>query len=152
MPNVQVIITFSDELEKILVDETEMEDISAIQEKAIRDWFLSSGGWDDLEGLIPEIRKMIDDKHAELFFEFRGPMEKKHIFEECIAGLGLQGHAGVSPVQNIAVFIRKLLVFMKTRLNMGICRKRSSRFQSIIISAIKEKKNSSCAPSKGQLT
>lgn len=65
-----------------------MEDISVLRDKTIRDWFFASNKWDGWEGLIVEIRKTIDDKNANLNFEFQGPQEKKCIFEQCISELG----------------------------------------------------------------
>lgn len=86
--DIRVVIICSDELEIVTVDGIEMEDISSIKSKPIQEWFLPSNGRDGWEGLIKEIKKMVDDENANLNFEFQGPKESKHIFEKTIAQYG----------------------------------------------------------------
>lgn len=86
--DVRVVIIYSDELERITVDGIEMENLSSIRHKLIKQWFEASNGRDGWEGLIKEIQKMIDDVDANLNFEFQGPKESKYIFEKVIGDLG----------------------------------------------------------------
>ena len=55
--DVRVVIIYSDELKSITVDGIEMEGISSIKNKPIKDWFAPSYGRDGWEGLIKEIKK-----------------------------------------------------------------------------------------------
>lgn len=100
--DVRIVIVDTGKLESIRVDGVEMEDISPIQNKPIQDWFVISDGRDGWEGLIGEIRKMIDDEEAGLNFEFQGPKERKAIFEECIHERGISIDASGQPVTEIA--------------------------------------------------
>lgn len=86
--DVRVVVICSDELENITVDGIEMEGLSSIRNKPIKDWFVPSHGRDGWEGLIYEIKKMIDDEEANLNFEFQGPKESKHIFERILSEYG----------------------------------------------------------------
>ena len=88
MADVRVVIAYTDELESISIDNMEMDDISAIQNKPIQDWFSASNGRDGWEGLIPEIQKIVNDETAILNFEFQGSQESKHFFEECVSKFG----------------------------------------------------------------
>lgn len=89
MNKVRIEIYYIDEVKRIAVNGIEIKDLTPIAGKAIRDWFLPSEGRDGWEGLLFEVRKLIDDASAELCFEFAGPSEEKHIFEECLTDLGL---------------------------------------------------------------
>ena len=85
----RVVIVFNKRLESISVDGDEMEDISAIQDKQIEDWFAESTGRSGWRGLIFEIKEQVGDDQAELNFEFQGPKEYREIFEKCLGELGL---------------------------------------------------------------
>lgn len=87
MADIRIVVVYGDELEYLQVDGMEL-DVSAIQDKPIKDWFRPSNGRDGWEGLIEEIQNVVDDEHAQLRFEFRGPSEHKAMFEECIGRLG----------------------------------------------------------------
>ena len=54
----------------------------------IPSWFSGTEDRNGWEGLITEIRKMLDDNSVDLSFEFHGPQESKYIFEECISKRG----------------------------------------------------------------
>ena len=86
--DVRVVIIYSDELKEISVDDIEMDNLSAISHKPIAEWFEPSNERNGWEGLIKEIRNMIDDEDANLNFEFQGPKEIKHAFEEVISKYG----------------------------------------------------------------
>ena len=65
--DVRVVVVYSDELENITVNGYEMEALYSIRKKPIPDWFVPSydrSGW---EGLIPEIRRILDDDEARFF-------------------------------------------------------------------------------------
>lgn len=55
--NVKVVVSYSDKLENIIVDGSEMPDLNAIKNKLIKDWFIPSYSRDGWEGLIEEIKK-----------------------------------------------------------------------------------------------
>lgn len=107
MQEVRVIITYSNKLESIYVDGVELDDISAIQNKSIEDWFVPANDRSGWEGLIPEIQKIINDEKAELNFEFRGQQESKHIFEENVSKLGLSISTKGLPKEEIALREKK---------------------------------------------
>ena len=102
MKDVRIIIIDSGKLESIIVDGVEMEDISSIEKKPIQDWFAMSNGRDGWEGLVKEIRKIIDDEKAELNFEFQGPQERKAIFENCVRELGISANTNGQSADEIA--------------------------------------------------
>ena len=98
MDNIRVVIVYSYKLEYISVDGMEMKNIDVIQDRVIPEWFEPSNGRDGWEGLIEEIYKMADDREAKPSFEFQGPVESKHIFEECIGERGF-GMNAKSPLE-----------------------------------------------------
>lgn len=100
--DVRVVIIYSDELKSITVDGIEMEGISSIKNKPIKDWFAPSYGRDGWEGLIKEIKKMIDDDEANLNFEFQGPKENKLIFEKIIKKYGYESDTDGLSIDEIA--------------------------------------------------
>ena len=100
--DVRVVIIYSDELKSITVDGIEMEGISSIKNKPIKDWFAPSYGRDGWEGLIKEIKKMIDDDEANLNFEFQGPKENKLIFEKIIKEYGYDSDTDGLSIDEIA--------------------------------------------------
>lgn len=100
--DVRVVVICSDELEIITVDGIEMEDLSSIRNKPIKDWFVPSHGRDGWEGLIREIKKMIDDDEANLNFEFQGPKESKCIFEKMLSEHGYGTDANGLSIDEIA--------------------------------------------------
>lgn len=102
MRDVRIIIVDTGKLESIIIDGVEMEDISSIQNKPIQDWFSISDGRDGWEGLIGEIRKIIDDEEAGLNFEFQRPQERKAIFENCVRELGISIDANGQSAAEIA--------------------------------------------------
>ena len=85
----RVVVIFNKRLISISIDGNEMEDISAIQDKQIEDWFAESHSRSGWRGLVPEIREQVGDDQAELNFEFQGAKEYKEIFEKCLDKLGL---------------------------------------------------------------
>ena len=85
---IRVVVIYSDKLESISVDGIKMKDISAIKNMPIPSWFSGTEDRNGWEGLITEIRKMLDDNSVDLSFEFHGPQESKYIFEECISKRG----------------------------------------------------------------
>ena len=72
--DVRVVVVYSDELENITVNGYEMESLYSIRKKPIPDWFVPSNDRSGWEGLIPEIRRILDDDEARFFFEFQGPI------------------------------------------------------------------------------
>lgn len=86
---VWVEIIYNDKIEKLTVNNITVEDLMPIQYRPISEWFSASCGRDGWEGLIPEIRKLIDDESAELRFAFIGPKENARIFEDCLVFHGL---------------------------------------------------------------
>lgn len=81
----RVVVLFNDKrLQSITINGDELENISAIQDKRIEDWFEGSNDKSGWCGLIPEIRKQVEDFQAELSFEFIGKKEYKAIFEKCL--------------------------------------------------------------------
>lgn len=102
MRDVRIIIVDTGKLESIIIDGVEMEDISSIRDKPIQDWFRISDGRDGWEGLIGEIRKIIDDEEVGLNFEFQGPKERKAIFENCVRELGISIDVNGQSVAEIA--------------------------------------------------
>lgn len=85
---IRIVVVYSDKLESISVDGVQMKDISAIKNMPIPNWFSETEDRNGWEGLIAEIRKMLDDDSVDLSFEFHGPQESKYIFEECISKRG----------------------------------------------------------------
>lgn len=77
MEKVRIEIIYGKNLQKVAVNGVEMRDLTSIINKPVNDWFAPSEGRDGWEGLIPEIRKIVDDSEAELCFEFMGPSEEK---------------------------------------------------------------------------
>ena len=98
----RVVIVFNNRLESISIDGDEMEDISAIQDKQIEDWFVESTGRSGWRGLIFEIKGQVGDDHAELNFEFQGPKEYREIFEKCLGELGFGASAAGMSKDEIA--------------------------------------------------
>ncbi len=92
MADVSVIIVYSDILESVSVDGVKIEDIYAIKNKPINEWFLSTGNRDGWEGLITEIKKLVNDENVSINFEFQGSEDDKKIFEECIRKLGFESN------------------------------------------------------------
>lgn len=88
--DVRVVIDCSNEPMSIKVDDMDMDDISAIQDKPIREWFCPSNGRDGWEGLIKEIHKMISDENAKLYFEFYGSAKNRKTFQFYIKQLGYE--------------------------------------------------------------
>ena len=98
----RVVIVFNNRLESISIDGDEMEDISAIQDKQIEDWFVESTGRSGWRGLIFEIKEQVGDDQAELNFEFQGPKEYREIFEKCLGELGFGASAAGMSKDEIA--------------------------------------------------
>ena len=90
MSKVRVVIVYTDidGLESISVNGRDMDDISAIQDKQIQDWFLAYDDRSGWKGLIEEIFEEVGDREAELSFEFSGPDESECIFDRCIKERG----------------------------------------------------------------
>jgi len=86
--DVRVVVVYSDELENITVNGYEMESLYSIRKKPIPDWFVPSNDRSGWEGLIQEIRRMLDDDEASIFFEFNGPKDSEKIFNEEISKYG----------------------------------------------------------------
>lgn len=84
---VRVDVYYGRKLEDVEVDGEKL-DISAIQEKPVRDWFEESNGRDGWKGLIPEIFDRVLDEGAKPVFYFNGPVEEKRIFENCLRERG----------------------------------------------------------------
>lgn len=85
---IRIVVVYSDKLESISVDGIQMKDISVIKNMPIPNWFSETEDRNGWEGLIAEIRKMLDDDSVDLSFEFHGPQESQYIFEECISKRG----------------------------------------------------------------
>ena len=83
--DVRVVVVYSDKLENITVNGYEMESLYSIRKKPIPDWFVPSNDRSGWEGLIQEIRRMLDDDEASIFFEFNGPKDSEKIFNEEIS-------------------------------------------------------------------
>ena len=80
---VRVEIYYTEEL-KIVVDSCEMEDIDAIRNKEIFQWFEPSNdayGW---RGLLEEIKEFLADNDMNPKFEFHGQDEDRRIFNEIL--------------------------------------------------------------------
>ena len=92
MKEIRIVIVYSNELESIFIDGVELSDISEIQDKPIKEWFLPANNRSGWEGLIPEIQKIVNDESAKLNFEFQGPQEYKGIFEDCLNKLGFSSN------------------------------------------------------------
>ncbi len=86
--DVRVVVVYSDKLENITVNGYEMESLYSIRKKPIPDWFVPSNDRSGWEGLIQEIRRMLDDDEASIFFEFNGPKDSEKIFNEEISKYG----------------------------------------------------------------
>ncbi|MCI6654991.1 MAG: sel1 repeat family protein [Clostridium sp.] len=88
----EVVIEYSenDGLKRIIADNNEMQDISAIQYKDIEEWFEESDGRDGWEGLIVEVKKFIEDKNSTLIFKFKGPSCKKDKLEKKLNEYGYE--------------------------------------------------------------
>ena len=69
-------VHYVEKLEKVEVDGEKL-DISAIQEKPVRDWFEESNGRDGWKGLISEILYRVQDEEVKPVFCFYGPVEEK---------------------------------------------------------------------------
>ena len=86
--DVRVVVVYSDELENITVNGYEMESLYSIRKKPISDWFVPSNDRSGWEGLIQEIRRMLDDDEASIFFEFNGPKDSEKIFNDELSKYG----------------------------------------------------------------
>lgn len=87
MNKIRVVVTFKDDLERITVDNVDM-DISIIKNKAIPEWFEPSNGRDGWRGLIEEITDRASDDSGELAFEFNGNANAKEVFEKSLKEYG----------------------------------------------------------------
>lgn len=84
---VEVVIDYGVNLERVEVNGEEL-DIDAIREKPIRDWFQASMGRDGWEGLIPEIRKLVQDDEECLLYDFCGRRADRQMFYEYLKEYG----------------------------------------------------------------
>lgn len=64
-------------------------DIASVQNKMVVEWFHPSNGRDGWEGLIQEVKNLINDEEAELCFEFEGPKEQEKEFQNQLRMYGL---------------------------------------------------------------
>ena len=80
----------SDGLKKIIVDNNEMPDIAAIQNKDMEEWFKESDGRDGWEGLIEEVKKFIEYEDSELIFKFKGLDSDKEKLKNIIEKYGYE--------------------------------------------------------------
>lgn len=87
MSKIRVVVTYKNDLERITIDNVDM-DISIIQNKAISEWFEPSNGRDGWRGLISEIKDKASDDSGELAFEFNGNEKAKSIFEKVLKEYG----------------------------------------------------------------
>ena len=80
---IEIVVDYSDGLKSITVDNIDMDNISYIAKRDIKEWNTPSGGRPNWKGLIEEIKALVADDVAELVFDFRGSEEHKSIFRQC---------------------------------------------------------------------
>lgn len=87
-----VVIEYSecDGLKRVIADDNEMPDISAIQHKDMKEWFEESDGRDGWDGLIEEVKKFIEDENSKLIFKFKGLDEDKEKLRGIIGKYGYE--------------------------------------------------------------
>ena len=81
---IEIVVDYSDGLKSITVDNIDMDNISYIAKRDIKEWNTPSGGRPNWKGLIEEIKALVADDVAELVFDFRGSEEHKSIFRQYV--------------------------------------------------------------------
>ncbi len=107
--DVRVVVNCREKPISIKVNDMDMEDIYAIQDKLIEEWFQPSNGRDGWEGLIEEVKKMVSDENAKLYFEFHGSKKEEEIFQHCIrkSGCGIKSMSNEDIVEDLIDNARK---------------------------------------------